>query len=73
MPRRAGALRWLAAHTFTPSWLSGWWRHPAVGYVVAALLQVVALAVVVGLVQVFHRFPFPEALPLLARWSGSPE
>ena len=46
--------------------MAGGWGHPAVSYVVAVLLQMVALAVVVGLVQIFHGFPFPGALPILA-------
>ena len=66
IPWYAGARRWLRANTFTPAWMTGRWRHRAVGYVVAAFLQVVAVALVVGLVQIFHTFPFPAALPILA-------
>src|SRR3954447_8004356 len=62
----AGARRWLLANTFAPARLTGGWGHPAVGYVVAVFLQVVALAVVAGLVQIFRGFPFPGALPILA-------
>src|SRR5437588_844240 len=62
----AGARGWLLANTFTPAWMTGGWRHPAVSYVVAVLLQVVALSMVVGLVQIFPGFPFAGALPILA-------
>src|SRR5205085_2199883 len=66
IPWWAGARRWLRSNTFTPVWMTGRWRHRAVGYVVAVFLQVVAVALVVGLVQIFHAFPFPAALPILA-------
>jgi PAS domain S-box-containing protein len=66
IPGWAGARGWLLANTFTPAWMTGRWRHPAASYVVAVVLQVVALAVVVGLVQILPGFPFPGALPILA-------
>jgi signal transduction histidine kinase len=48
--RRWGAVvRWLEGSTFSPAWLPPHWRHLAVGYVSAVLLQGVAALAVIGL------------------------
>src|SRR5437868_11949000 len=57
--------RWLTAHTFAPSWLPGRWAHPAVGYLAAVLLQVIAVMCVVVLVRLFPSFQFQAALVFL--------
>ena len=56
---------WLVTHTFAPPWLSGRWAHPAVGYLVAVLLQVITVAGVTGLVQLFPSFQFQAVLVIL--------
>lgn len=65
-PLRASMRRWLTANTFAPRWLTGRWRHPAIGYLAAAGVELLALAAVVLLVQAIPHFQFPEALLLLA-------
>ena len=57
--------RWLTTHTFAPSWLPGRWAHPAVGYLAAVLLQVIAVMCVVVLVRLFPSFQFQAALVIL--------
>jgi len=57
--------RWLTTHTFAPSWLPGRWAHPAVGYLAAVLLQVIAVMCVVVLVRLFLSFQFQAALVIL--------
>jgi signal transduction histidine kinase len=56
---------WLVTHTFAPPWLSGRWAHPAVGYLVAVLLQVITVAGVTVLVQLFPSFQFQAVLVIL--------
>jgi hypothetical protein len=36
--------QWLLVHTFVPQWVPARWRHPAAGYLLAVLVQVVAVA-----------------------------
>ncbi len=70
-PRSAHQRLWrngrefLVRNTFAPTWLSRRWSHPAIGYLVATLLQVAAIAVIVLLLQAFPLFRFPEAFALL--------
>ena len=69
-PARVGGLwqaarHWLVTHTFAPSWLSGRWAHPAVGYLAVVLLQVIAVMCVVVLVRLFLSFQFQAALVIL--------
>jgi signal transduction histidine kinase len=59
------ARHWLVSHTFAPPWLSGRWTHPAVGYLVAVLLQVITVAGVTWLVQLFPSFQFQAVLVIL--------
>jgi two-component system, OmpR family, phosphate regulon sensor histidine kinase PhoR len=69
-PARVGGL-WQAArhglvtHTFAPPWLTGRWAHPAVGYLVAVLLQVSAVTGLTALTWLFPSFQFQEALVIL--------
>jgi PAS domain S-box-containing protein len=60
------ARRWFAANTVAPDWLPESWRQAMVSYLLAALVQLVAVLVVVLLVQRFPTFQFPEALLILA-------
>jgi PAS domain S-box-containing protein len=69
-PARLGGL-WqaarhgLVAHTFAPPWLTGRWAHPAVGYLLAVLLQVSAVTGLTALTWLFPSFQFQEAVVIL--------
>ena len=56
---------WLVAHTFAPPFLTGRWSHPAVGYLLAVVLQVVTVTGLVELIRLFPSFQFQEALVIL--------
>ena len=56
---------WLVAHTFAPPFLTGRWSHPAVGYLLAVVLQVVTVTSLVELIRLFPSFQFQEALVIL--------
>ena len=56
---------WLVGHTFVPSWLTGRWAHPAVGYLAAVLLQVITVIGLTELVRLFPSFQFQEAVVIL--------
>src|SRR6266568_5921693 len=56
---------WLVAHTFAPPFLTGRWSHPAVGYLLAVLLQVVTVTGLVELIRLFPSFQFQEVLLIL--------
>src|SRR5947209_13109486 len=56
---------WLVGHTFAPSWLTGRWAHPAVGYLAAVLLQVITVTGLTELVRLFPSFQFQEAVVIL--------
>lgn len=65
-PRRRDAVRhWFVENTFAPRFLRGPLAHPAIGYVVAVLLQIVAGVGIMLLAQVFPTFRFSGALALL--------
>jgi signal transduction histidine kinase len=69
---------WFAANTFAPRWALGSLRARAFGYLVAMLLQIVAVAFMLFLVQRFGAFPFQDAPELLAialvalNWGAGP-
>src|SRR5438552_545816 len=56
---------WLVAHTFAPPFLTGRWSHPAVGYLLAVVLQVITVTSLVELIRLFPSFQFQEALLIL--------
>ena len=56
---------WLVAHTFAPPFLTGRWSHPAVGYLLAVVLQVITVMSLVALIRLFPSFQFQEALLIL--------
>src|SRR3989440_7841670 len=56
---------WLVAHTFAPPFLTGRWSHPAVGYLLAVVLQVITVTSLVALIRLFPSFQFQEALLIL--------
>jgi signal transduction histidine kinase len=79
-PRRARpvAWQWLQRNTFAPRWLTGRWRHPVVGYVLAVLVQLVAVLLAALLLAGSARFVFASALVLLGvmlvalNWGAGP-
>src|SRR2546423_3269839 len=56
---------WLVGHTFAPPFLNGRWSHPAVGYLLAVVLQVITVTSLVALIRLFPSFQFQEALLIL--------
>jgi len=66
--RRAGQrLRsWFVSSTFSPPWLPERLQHPVFGYLVALLLQIVAVAVTLSLDSTLRTFIFVGSLEVLA-------
>jgi signal transduction histidine kinase/PAS domain-containing protein len=56
---------WLEQNTFAPGWLPRPLRHPLVGYLVAALLELVAAAAILLLLSVFPSFAFLDAFTVV--------
>ncbi|MGH2507132.1 MAG: DUF4118 domain-containing protein, partial [Ktedonobacteraceae bacterium] len=57
---------WFVASTFTPSWLPERLRHPVFGYLIALLLQTIAVVATFYLDQGLQNFIFPGSLEVLA-------
>lgn len=58
--------RSLARHPHVRApWLSGRWAHPAIGYLVAVLLQIIVVTCLVALIRLFPSFQFQEAVLIL--------
>jgi len=53
-----GPIRWIRENTFAPDWLPEHLRHPAIGYLVATFVDLVALAVILLLLYSFPGFNF---------------
>ncbi|HEV2457531.1 MAG TPA: HAMP domain-containing sensor histidine kinase [Ktedonobacterales bacterium] len=72
------AWQWLQRNTFAPRWLTGRWRHPVVGYVLAVLVQLVGVLLTALLLAASARFVFASALVLLGvvlvalNWGAGP-
>ncbi|MFL5625045.1 MAG: ATP-binding protein [Ktedonobacteraceae bacterium] len=72
------ALHWLLNHSFSPSWLPHSLRHPVVGYIIAILLQLIAIFLTLLLVQVYPAFLFSGLLGIMAialvalNWGAGP-
>ena len=70
--------RWLLVHTFTPSWLPKRWHSSATGYVVAIILQILAVFATSLFVRLFPTFVFTGLLEVLAlalvalNWGAGP-
>src|SRR5712692_7821739 len=58
--------RWFQENTFAPTELPKGLHHPAIGYLVAVLLQVLALIATMLLRQVFPTFAFISLLAIFA-------
>jgi len=76
---RAQALfHWLLSHSFSPNWLPKSLRHPLVGYIVALVLQIIAIFVTFLLVQIYPSYSFTSLLAVLAialvalNWGAGP-
>src|SRR5215813_12530565 len=48
--------RWFADNTFVPERLPARWRHPAISYILAIALEVVAAFVTLGIVRALPTF-----------------
>jgi len=70
VPReRPNARQWwqrLLADTSVPRWLPTRWRHPAAGYVLVVLLQVVVAVITRLLVEFVPTYAFPGVVDILA-------
>jgi signal transduction histidine kinase len=70
--------QWVRANTFTPSWVPARLRHPALGYLAAVMLGVIAVALTVLLRVVIPAFSLLGVLVILGvvlvalNWGGSP-
>jgi signal transduction histidine kinase len=70
--------QWLLADTFVPRWLPARWRHPAVGYVLVVLLQVVLAFITRLLIEFVPTYAFPDMVDILIvtlvalRWGTGP-
>jgi len=70
--------QWMRANTFAPSWLPTRLRHPALGYVAAVILEVIAVALTLLLIAVLPAFSLPGLLVVLVvvlvalNWGGGP-
>jgi signal transduction histidine kinase len=70
--------RWVRANTFAPFWLPARLRHPALGYLAAVVLEVIAVALTLLLRMAVSAFSLLEALVILGvvlvalNWGGSP-
>ena len=58
--------RWMHDHTTIPFWQPRQLRRAWASYLAGVLIILIALAIVVGLVQLLTSFEFPQALLLLA-------
>jgi signal transduction histidine kinase len=56
---------WLECHTFVPSWVPARWRHPAVGYCLALVVQVVVAFITRQLILAFPSYAFPGVVEIL--------
>ncbi|GAC1621266.1 MAG: hypothetical protein NVS4B7_13120 [Ktedonobacteraceae bacterium] len=56
----------LLTHTFEPQWLPKNLRHPFVGYLVAILLEIVAILATAQLIQFYPTFAFTGLLEVFA-------
>src|SRR5947209_2696636 len=58
-------IKWFLTHTFTPQWLPSPWNHPVVGYLVAIILQFIAIIVTTLLTRLFSSFIYTGLLEVL--------
>ncbi len=65
-PAMRVARPWLQTNAFVPNWLPMRLRHPAAGYLLAALVQLVVALITYGLVLFVPTYSFPGVLEILA-------
>jgi len=69
---------WVRANTFAPSWLPAPLRHPALGYLAAVMLEVIAVALTLLLMMGMPAFSLLGLLVILGvvlvalNWGGGP-
>jgi signal transduction histidine kinase/PAS domain-containing protein len=69
---------WMRANMFAPSWLPAPLRHPALGYLAAVMLEVLAVALTLLLMMDMPAFSLPGLLVILVvvlvalNWGGGP-
>jgi hypothetical protein len=70
--------QWVRANTFAPSWLPARLRHPALGYLMAVMLEVIAVALTLLLMIAMPAFSRLELLVILGvalvalNWGAGP-
>src|SRR6266566_1493655 len=70
--------QWMRTNTFAPSWLPARLRHPALGYLAAVLVEVIAVALTLLLRMVMPTFSLLGVLVILGvvvvalNWGGGP-
>jgi signal transduction histidine kinase len=70
--------QWVRANTFAPSWLPARLRHPILGYLMAVMLEVIAVALTLLLSMVMPAFSLLGVLEILGvvivalNWGGVP-
>src|SRR5258706_12926815 len=57
--------QWMCANPLVPQWLPARWRHPATGYILVLLLQVLAAIITRLLIGQFSSYSFPGVVELL--------
>ncbi|HET8910596.1 MAG TPA: hypothetical protein VFN23_03980, partial [Ktedonobacteraceae bacterium] len=61
----ASFIRWFRDNTFYPTWQPRSLRNPIFGYLMAIVLQVIAILVTQGILYIFPDYPFPGLLLIL--------
>ncbi|HEY7347310.1 MAG TPA: ATP-binding protein [Ktedonobacterales bacterium] len=56
---------WLQTHTFAPLWLPARWRHPLVGYLLAVLIELLAVILTLQLDHLLPAFAVQGTLTIL--------
>lgn len=75
---RQSPWRWFLDHSASPSWLPQHLRHPSIGYIVAILLQLIAVVLTMLLIRAYPSFAFSGLLDILAialvalNWGAGP-
>ncbi len=57
--------RFFLSNTFTPQWFPEAWRHPAIGYLLGVVLQVIAAFGTILFMHIFPTFAFTGLLEIL--------